>query len=88
MKIKLNTYHHSDNGISLQVVPETDEEESLLRGIWKHGKLDVGHPCAERGSTGFYVKWQNKDPAPEKPTFPPTRLIGEDGKVKHAVSEV
>lgn len=39
MKAKLITYEHSENGISLFVVPETEAERILLQGLWKHGQL-------------------------------------------------
>ena len=58
MKIKLVTYEHADNGISLQVIPETDEEEALLHGVFKHGKMELGHPCKEKGGIGFYLSWK------------------------------
>lgn len=69
MKVRLTTYLHSQNGVSLQLVPETPVEESLLKGVWNHGKLKTGHPSkAEQevnvkycASTGFYVTWDQKN---------------------------
>lgn len=62
MNIKIKNYEHCENGISLQIVPETDAEEQLLKGIFKHGKLETGHPCKEFGNTGFYIScYNNKD---------------------------
>lgn len=60
MKVKIVTYGHAENGISLQVIPETDEEEALLHGLWKHGRMELGHPSGEKGGIGFYVSWRQK----------------------------
>ena len=58
MQVKLQNYQHAGNGISLQLYPETDVEEELLRGLWMHGNLKTGHPCKAKGDTGFYVEWK------------------------------
>lgn len=56
MKLKLITYAHASNGLSLQLCPETEVEQGLLKSIWQHGVLETGHPCGEMGGTGFYIK--------------------------------
>lgn len=59
MKVKLVNYEHAENGVSLQLIPESDVEEQLLRSIWKHGKMNLGHPGKEQGGIGFYVScWE------------------------------
>jgi len=62
MKVKLTSYAHADNGISLQIIPETDAEDAILRGFWRHGNLNTGHPCGEGVSaTGFYIGYKFKE---------------------------
>lgn len=62
MKVKLQNFEHEENGISLQLFPDTDVEEQLLLGLWLHGEMKTGHPCQAKGATGFYVSWkQNKN---------------------------
>lgn len=61
MKAKLITYEHSENGISLFVVPETEAERILLQGIWKHGQLRTCNGIADSSSQGFCVSWHFKD---------------------------
>lgn len=56
MKADVTSYEHASNGLSLQLMPETEAEVELLRAIWKHGHLDTGHPCGAFGVTGFYVR--------------------------------
>lgn len=58
MKAKLVTYEHAENGVSLFVVPETDEERELLRGLWKHGTLTKCNGVADQSGEGFAVTWK------------------------------
>lgn len=58
MKTKLITYNHSENGVSLFVVPETDEERELLRGLWRHGTLAIRNGVADQSGEGFAVTWK------------------------------
>jgi len=58
MKTKLITYEHSENGILLFVVPETDEERQLLAGLWRHGKLELLNGMADRSGQGYAVAWK------------------------------
>ena len=66
MKIEMVNYEHAENGISLQICPETDVEEGLLRGLFQHGKAETGHPGNAKGNTGFYLNWKqpNEDAKP------------------------
>lgn len=43
MKLELITFCARSNGVSLKVIPETPVEESLIRGLWRHGELTVGY---------------------------------------------
>lgn len=61
MKIKIITYEHAENGLSLFVTPETDEERQLLRGLWKHGKLETCNGVADRSEQGFCIAWKQKE---------------------------
>jgi len=62
MKVELNIYEHSSNGLSLQIMPETQAEVVLLKGLWKHGKLYIGHPGNDKiGNPGHYIKWSQSD---------------------------
>ena len=56
MKLKLYTYVHEENGIALQVIPETEPEQVLLDALWRFGRLDIVHTCNNSVSTGFIVK--------------------------------
>lgn len=58
MKLKLITFEHAENGVSLFVVPETDEERQLLRGLWKHGELQTCNGVADRSEQGFAIAWK------------------------------
>lgn len=61
MQVKAHGYMHSSNGLSLQLIPETEVEEALLKIIWQHGKLETGHPCGEQGAVGYRVSWDQRD---------------------------
>ena len=61
MQVKLITYEHAANGVSLFVVPETDAERELLRGIWKHGQLSTCNGVADDSSQGFKIGWKMAD---------------------------
>lgn len=56
MKVELVNYANSGNGMAIKMLPETDVEVELLRGIWTHGRMDTGHPCGANGTIGFYIK--------------------------------
>lgn len=58
MKVELQSYTHASNGVSLKLIPETNVEEELLRGLWRHGELKTGHPCGAQGNTGYYLQWK------------------------------
>lgn len=55
MKVKAGSYVHKENGFFVQLIPETDVEEEILRALYRHGEMRLGHPMDERGSTGFYI---------------------------------
>lgn len=58
MKVELITFAHSGNGLSLCVIPESDVEERLLKGIWQHGKLErTNHVSSTRYAAEYCVKW-------------------------------
>lgn len=61
MQAKLITYGHASNGVSLFVVPETDAERELLRGLWRHGKLQTCNGVADRSGQGFCVTWKFRE---------------------------
>lgn len=58
MQAKLITYGHANNGLSLFVVPETDAERVLLRGLWEHGTLETCNGVADHSDQGFCVQWR------------------------------
>lgn len=43
MKCRLFTYTHESNGISVEVIPETEDEQMLLDALWRFGRMDTGH---------------------------------------------
>lgn len=61
MKCDLVTFEHSENGLSLFVIPETDTERKLLQGLWKHGKLEKCNGIADNSGQGFCIAWKLKD---------------------------
>lgn len=58
MKAELVTFEHQENGVSLFVVPETDAERELLRGLWRHGRMEICNGVADQSSLGFCVAWK------------------------------
>lgn len=42
MKVEAYSYEH-ESGVSLQLVPESDVEQVLLKSLWKHGRLEVNY---------------------------------------------
>jgi hypothetical protein len=58
MKVKVVNYKHPENGISIQMIPETEFECGILKGMWLHAELNTGHPCGEMGDTGYYISWK------------------------------
>lgn len=67
MKVALVTFNASSNGISLHVVPETDQEEELLRGLWRHGVLERCNGIGNRGA-GFAISWSLRKESQEADT--------------------
>lgn len=65
MKIKLSHYASNENGMSLQICPESDIEFELLRSFYAHGEMKIGHPCKASYGTGFYINWKPKEENPE-----------------------
>ncbi len=39
MKVEVHGYEHVENGISIQLIPETQAEVTLIKVAWKHGKM-------------------------------------------------
>ena len=58
MKCELIIFDHAANGLSLFVVPETDAERVVLRGLWKHGELMRCNGIADDSGEGFCVAWK------------------------------
>lgn len=58
MKTSIVTYEHRINGLSLFVVPETDEEREVLKGLWRHGKLEKCNGVADGSGQGFCIHWK------------------------------
>lgn len=65
MQAKLVTYEHSENGISVFVMPETEAERVLLKGLWKHGKMQSRNGIADNNWQVFSVDWYLKEEKPE-----------------------
>lgn len=61
MKTSVVTYEHRTNGLALFVVPETDQERELLKGLWKHGELKTCNGVADGSTQGFCVSWALRD---------------------------
>ena len=70
MKAELQSYMHAVNGLSLQLMPETETEAQLLKAIWAHGHLNTGHPCGAKWGTGYYISAFDKQAgtAAQEPT--------------------
>ena len=60
MKVQLITYEHSSNGLALFVVPETDAERALLRGLWRHGEMVTCNGVADGSEQGFAIMWRQE----------------------------
>ncbi len=43
MKISAKYYQHRDNGFSLELLPETEQERQLLSAMWLHGRLEISY---------------------------------------------
>lgn len=58
--MKIEVFHgaHSENGISLYLVPETPIERSILSAFWRHGKLERTNGIADRSPEGFAISWK------------------------------
>lgn len=67
MKVKLNDFVHEENGLALQLLPETETEGELLKAFLSHGRIESGHPCeAKFGGLGFYIKAWGKNKVGEE----------------------
>ena len=42
MNAKIISYEHASNGLSIEIVPETDAERAVVHAIWNHGKIKHG----------------------------------------------
>lgn len=61
MKVALSSFVHSENGLALYVVPETDAERVLLRAMWQHGRLEkCNSPLDDKSGEGFSIHWKLK----------------------------
>ena len=54
MKINLHDYIHGENGLALEIMPETAVEKELLRAFFHHGELSIGNGPS---GIGFRIKW-------------------------------
>lgn len=61
MEVKLIAYEHSVNGLSLFVIPKTDVERDLLKGLWKHGRLETCNGVADGSQQGFCIAWKQRE---------------------------
>ena len=39
MTSKIISYEHASNGLSIEILPETDAERAVVHAIWKHGEM-------------------------------------------------
>lgn len=60
MKNEIQIYTGAQNGLSLNVIPETDEEEQVLLGLWRHGRLELVHPGDSGAKRGYSIQWSFK----------------------------
>jgi hypothetical protein len=63
MKVQLVTFADSVNGLSLHVVPETEEERELLRAFWRFGQLERCNSIDTSGA-GFSITWNQRNSVP------------------------
>lgn len=71
MKARLYTYAHESNGIAVEVIPETTDEEAMLAALWRFGVMEINHSSDNPKSQGFIVRaFRN----------PPVALKAEEAK--------
>ena len=58
MKIDMHGYVHSGNGLSLELIPETDVERVLLVNFWKHAKITKGESLVRGHPSTFLIEWK------------------------------
>lgn len=55
MKCKITHTDYAGNGISLFVIPETQNEREVLEALWKHGRLNTCNGVADYSPQGFRI---------------------------------
>ncbi|KKM93798.1 hypothetical protein LCGC14_1204630 [marine sediment metagenome] len=71
MKTRLFTYVHESNGLSLEIVPETDTEAELLAALWKHGRMETSYSSDNKDAKSYQIRVFAEDPQGESPVTPP-----------------
>jgi len=66
MKVKLYTFLHAANGLNIELIPETEQEFELLRGVWRHGKLNTCYANHSKYGCGFAIEWRLPDDVAKK----------------------
>ena len=56
MKARLIRYVHESNGLSVEVIPETEDEQTFLDAIWEFGHLDSGYSSDNPRARSYSVR--------------------------------
>jgi len=56
MKARIFAYVHAANGLSVEIVPETEAESAVLSAAWKHGYMDTAYSGEGPTTISFLVR--------------------------------
>ena len=56
MKVRLYSYVHESNGLAVEVVPETSDEEELIAALWKFGQMETGYSETNQRTRCYIVR--------------------------------
>ena len=62
MKARLHSYTSECNGITIEVIPETEDEQSMIDAMWKFGTMHTGYSSDNPRARSYNVTaFRNKE---------------------------
>jgi hypothetical protein len=56
MQARIGSYVHAQNGLAIEIVPETEAESAVLAAAWKHGHMETGYSDENPTVVTFLVR--------------------------------
>ena len=66
MKAQIATYEHESNGLSIEVIAETPDEQRLLRAAIKFAHISDGHGQGSHGNSLYLTMFKQAGTCADK----------------------